>query len=65
MEKINYFTRCYDFIKVMEVIRSCTTKKHIETAVKMADLFEKKYPKDDDKISLLNQSIQTFSYECR
>jgi hypothetical protein len=65
MEKRNYFTRCYDFIKVMEVIRSCTTKKHIETAVKMADLFANKYPKDEDKISLINQLIQTFSYECR
>lgn len=65
MEKINYFTKCYDFIKTMEVIKSCTTKKQIETAVKMVDLFAAKYEDDEFKIKLLNQSIQTFSYECR
>ena len=65
MEKKNSFTKCIDFIKVMQVIKSCTTKKHIETAVKMVDLFAAKYEDDEFKIKLLNQSIQTFSYECR
>ena len=65
MEKRNYFQCGYDFIKVMQVINSCTTKKQIETAVKMADLFATKHAQSDDKIRLLNRFIQKHSYECR